>query len=50
MGEISLHSTASIGLATAQPSDSRESLVHRADKALYAAKQSGKNRVVCSDE
>lgn len=41
--------TASFGLATVVPSDSRESLFERADKALYSAKQQGRNRVVNSD-
>ncbi len=37
--------TASIGLASYQPHDSVETLIHRADDALYKAKHNGKNRV-----
>jgi diguanylate cyclase (GGDEF)-like protein len=36
--------TISIGLTTAIPSDTQESLLKRADEALYAAKRSGRNR------
>ena len=35
----------SIGLATAQPDDTRETLFARADAALYRAKQQGRDRV-----
>ena len=37
--------TASFGLTNWQPNDSFESLVNRADKAVYAAKNNGRNRI-----
>ncbi len=37
--------TISVGLAQSRPSDSPDDLVKRADKALYLAKDSGKNCV-----
>jgi diguanylate cyclase (GGDEF)-like protein len=37
--------TASFGVATSLPHDTPESLVKRADQALYQAKQGGRNRV-----
>ena len=40
---------ASIGVATIQNGDTIESLVSRADKALYRAKAGGKNRVEIAD-
>lgn len=39
------HLTASIGLARAHPSDQPRSLFDRADRAMYMAKQAGRNRV-----
>lgn len=39
--------TASIGVAGAQPHDSLESLLSRADRALYSAKRAGRNQVAC---
>jgi len=40
--------TVSIGLAEWQHADSAESLIGRADEALYRAKRTGRNRVVAS--
>ena len=40
-----LHCTVSIGLAELRPYDTQDSLIHRADTALYHAKRMGKNRV-----
>lgn len=37
--------TLSIGVALGEPGDTLESLRHRADEALYAAKDAGRNRV-----
>jgi diguanylate cyclase (GGDEF)-like protein len=38
--------TASFGVATYEQSDEAKSMVGRADKALYQAKEQGRNRVV----
>lgn len=40
--------TASFGVAQYQPGDSRDSLLQRADQALYQAKEQGRNRVCFS--
>lgn len=39
--------TASLGVAEIGVGDSIEEVVHRADLALYSAKESGRNKVVC---
>lgn len=42
------HVTVSIGVTQAEDSDDLESLLRRADEAMYAAKERGRNRVVSS--
>lgn len=42
----SLHVTASIGVATLEAAESVDGLLGRADRALYQAKNAGRNRVV----
>jgi len=41
--------TVSIGVAELRRGDSLETLLGRADKALYRAKETGRNRVVAAD-
>ena len=40
----------SIGVAQYRGGESMESLIHRADQAMYAAKQGGRSRIVSDDE
>lgn len=45
-GEISMHATVSIGLAMRTAGEQFDALYVRADMALYAAKEAGRNRTV----
>jgi len=46
IGELSLNITISLGVATlAKPSETFLDVINKADRALYRAKQSGRNRV-----
>lgn len=42
--------TISLGVASFHPGDSVASLYERADRCLYAAKRSGRNRVICESD
>jgi len=47
--DVQVAVTISIGLAQASSGESAHALIDRADRALYAAKQAGRNRVVMDD-
>jgi diguanylate cyclase len=49
-GDILGTITISMGVAQLSPNDSPESLVQRADRCLYQAKNTGRNRVVSEEE
>lgn len=44
-GDKKLHVTVSIGATVSRPTDTMESIVHRADALMYASKENGRNRV-----
>ncbi len=46
-GEILGRVTISVGVSMLKPGDDTNSLIERADACLYAAKRSGRNRVIC---
>jgi diguanylate cyclase len=46
-GETFLNVTVSIGVSSVKKADTVETIVKRADSALYEAKKQGKNRVIC---
>jgi diguanylate cyclase (GGDEF)-like protein len=49
-GGVELRVTASFGVAVLQPDDREpEQLIDRADRALYAAKRGGRNRIVMDE-
>ena len=48
-GNCTLSLTASVGVASRQPGDTRETLFNRADAALYEAKRAGRDRVIIGD-
>ena len=48
-GEARIPVTASVGLAALHRTDTLESLVDRADRAMYAAKMMGRNRLVVAE-
>lgn len=48
-GGVPLRVTASLGVATLAPNESREKLLKRADQAMYRAKHLGRNQVVLAE-
>lgn len=46
-GDVSVKITASLGVAALEPSDDSIRLLQKADRALYAAKSTGRNGVTC---
>ena len=46
VGTQNVHITATAGVAQQQPGEDLDTLMARADTALYAGKQAGRNRVV----
>jgi diguanylate cyclase (GGDEF)-like protein len=48
--KFNIHITISLGVAMLKPGESRESLLERADAAMYEAKKRGRNRVVTTDD
>jgi diguanylate cyclase len=48
--EPSLRVTASLGLAVGEAGETTELLIERADRGLYQAKRSGRNRVACAPD
>lgn len=49
LGELAIPVTASIGVASLRHGESGESLLRRADKALYCAKHNGRNQVTLAE-
>lgn len=49
-GVVPLRATMSVGGALARPGDTLEALVYRADRALYRAKDTGRNRVLLDSD
>jgi len=50
VGPVSVAATASIGIAFVRPDDTTDTVMARADAALYLAKDSGKDRVRVIDD
>lgn len=48
--DTNLNISISIGVATKNPEDTKDSLLHRADKALYSAKSKGRNCYVVKNK
>ncbi len=50
LDDIPIITTLSIGVAEADPGDTEDSLLKRADEALYRVKQTGRNNVIVADK
>jgi len=50
LSDDEVHATISIGIAERDSDDTEESLVRRADQALYRAKEAGRNRIKLAEE